>query len=105
MVQHTNNEDQLIGKVVPLLQKKSSWYNDLSRCGAIINDSMDALEEVLQSMNDVCFGVGLSIILQLKETKILAIPPSISLTVLLQFVYLNPNEEPVELESFNHLAQ
>ena len=48
-------------------------------------------------MNDVCFGVGLSIILPLKETKILALPPSTSLNVLLQFVHLHPNEEPVEV--------
>ena len=48
-------------------------------------------------MNDVCFGVGLSIILQLKETKILANHLFSSLNVLPQSVHLNLNEEPVEV--------
>ena len=43
---------------------------------AMVRDFMDALEEVLQSINDVCSGVGLSI--SSKKTKILAIPPTTS---------------------------
>ena len=58
---------------------------------------MDTLEEVLQSINDICFGVGLSIILQLKETKILVIPPTTSLNALPRSVHQNPNEEPVDV--------
>ena len=58
---------------------------------------MDALEEVLQSINDVCFGVGLYIILQLKDPKISAIHPSTSLSALPRSMHLNPNEQPVEV--------
>ena len=70
---------------------------------AIVSDSIDALEEVLQSMNDVCSGVGLSI--SSKKTKILAIRPSTSFGAPPRPVQLNLNEQPVEvLEKFQNLS-
>ena len=61
----------------------------------IVSDSMDALEEVLRSVNSVCSGAGLSI--STKKTKILAIRPSTSFGIPPRPVQLNQNEEPVEV--------
>ena len=61
---------------------------------AIISDIMDALEEVVWFMNDVCSSVGLSI--SSTYSKILVIHPSTSLNAPPKPVHLNLNKKPVE---------
>ena len=72
---------------------------------ALVSDSMDTLEEVLQSLNSVCSGVGLSI--SSKKTKILAVvlSPSPSPCPPLCLVSLKPEEQPIAVvEEFEYLG-
>ena len=70
---------------------------------ALVSNSMDALEEVLRSLDFVCSGVGLSI--SSKKTKILAILPSTSHVAQPRSVQLKPEEEPVAVvEEFDYLG-
>ena len=70
---------------------------------ALVSDSMDALEEVLRSLDAVCSGIGLSI--SSKKTMILAVQPSNSLCAHPRPVHLKPGEEPVAIvEEFQYLG-
>ena len=70
---------------------------------ALISNSMDALEEVLRSLDAVCSGIGLSV--SSKKTKILAILPSTSHNVQPRAVQLKPEEEPVAVvKEFDYLG-
>ena len=68
---------------------------------ALISDFMDALEEVLRSLNVVCSSVGLSI--SLKITKIFSILSFTSLSDMPCPVQLKPEEEPMAVvEEFEY---
>ena len=95
--------DELVGS--RKIMKGSVLIQDLEYADdmALVSDSMDALEEVLRSLDAVCSGVGLSI--SSKKSKILAICPSISLGAMPRAVQLSLEEEPVAVvEEFEYLG-
>ena len=84
---------------IDVLIQDLKYANDM----VIVSDSIDALEEVLRSMNDACSGAGLFISSQ--KTKILAIRPSTSFCIPPRPVQLNPSEEPAEVvKEFQYLG-
>ena len=95
--------DELVGS--RKIMRGSVLIQDLEYADdmALVSDSMDALEEVLRSLDAVCSGVGLSI--SSKKFKILAICPSISLGAPPRAVQLSLEEEPVAVvEEFEYLG-